>query len=144
MRPSDWTFSIDIKDAYLHVPIHPGSYRYLRLALTPTEVFHFRALPLGLNTTPLIFTRIVEAIASFTRQKFFLHMHVYVNDWLFRHQDCEILLQLVPEIVAILQSVGQEVNLKLSSLTPSQSFEYLGLRFHTDLGVVRQADHLLV
>ena len=37
--PSDWTFSIDIKDTYLHVPIHPDSYSYLRLALTSTEVF---------------------------------------------------------------------------------------------------------
>ena len=71
-------------------------------------------------------------------------MHVYLVEWLFRHQDCEILLQLVSEIVAFLQSLGREFNLEKSSLTPSQSFEYLGPRIHSELGIVRPADHLLV
>ena len=141
VRHSGWTFSIDIKDAHLHVPIHPGSYRYLRLAPTPTEELHFRALPFGLNTAPLIFKRIVEAIASF--MKFCLHVHVYLIDWQFRHPDRKILLQLVAEIVAFLQSLGREVNLEKSSLTNSQSFEYIGLRFRSDLEIVHPADHLL-
>ena len=59
VRPQDWTYSIDLQDAYLHLPIHPASYRYLRLAVSRTEVYHFRTLPLGLNTAPLVFTRIV-------------------------------------------------------------------------------------
>ena len=67
VRPSDWTFLIDLKDTYLHVPIHPASYKYLRLAVTPTEVYYFRALPFGLNTVPLVFTRIVKSIASYLR-----------------------------------------------------------------------------
>ena len=70
-------------------------------------------------------------------------MHVYLDDWLFRHQVREILLQLVPEIVAFLQSLGWEVNLEKSSLNPSQSFEYLSLRFRSDLEIVDLADHLL-
>ena len=49
VRPSDWTISIDLKDAYLHVPIHPGSFRYQRLALSPMKVYHFQALPFSLN-----------------------------------------------------------------------------------------------
>ena len=88
-------------------------------------------------------TRIVEAIASYMRQKFCLQVHVYLDYWLFRHQYREIILRLVPEIVAFLQSLGWEINLEKSSLSPSQSFEYLGLRFRTDLGVVLPADHLL-
>ena len=38
------------------------------------------------TSASLIFTHIVEAIASFLRQKHCLHVHVYLNDWLFRHQ----------------------------------------------------------
>ena len=106
-------------------------------------MYHFRARPFVLNTVPLIFTRIVEAIASYMRQKFCLHMHAYLDDWLFRHQDCEIIFQFLSEIIAFPQSLGREVILGKSSLTPSQSFEYLGLRFCTDLEVVRPADQLL-
>ena len=39
--------------------------------------------------------------------------------------------------------MGWEVNVDKSSLTPSQSFEYLGLFFRSDLEVVHPADHLL-
>ena len=41
VRPQDWTCSIDLQDAYLHVPIHPVLYRYLQLVVSPTEVHHF-------------------------------------------------------------------------------------------------------
>ena len=42
VRPQDWAYSIDLQDAYLYIPIHPTSYRYLQLAVSPTEVYHFR------------------------------------------------------------------------------------------------------
>ena len=48
-----------------------------------------------------------------------------------------------PRIIGFLRSLGWEVNMDKSSLTPSQSFEYLGLAFRSDLEVVRPADHLL-
>ena len=67
-------------------------------------------------------------------------MHFYLNDWLFRHQDHEILLELAPEIVAFFH---WKVNLEKSSLTPGQRFEYLGLCFCMDLEVVHPPDHLL-
>ena len=88
--------------------------------LKDTDVYQFRALPFGLNTVPLIFTRIVESIASHLRLNFCLPVHVYLDDWLFQHQDRESF-----------------------SNWCCQSFEYLSLRFCTDLEVVRPADHLL-
>ena len=78
--PQDWICSIDLQNAYLHVPIHPASYRYLLLAVSPTEVYHFRALPFGLNIAPLAFIRIVENVAGYKRQMFSLHVHVYLDD----------------------------------------------------------------
>ena len=81
----------------MHVPIHPASYRYLRLALSPTEVFYFKALPFGLNIAPLIFTQIVESIASHMRQMFSLHVHVYLDDWLLCHQHRKTLLKVTPQ-----------------------------------------------
>ena len=85
----------------------------------------------------------VKSIVSFLRLPYSLHVHMYLDDWLFRHHHRELLIELAIKIVAFLQSLRWEVNLKKLSLTPSRSYEYLSLRFRSDLGVVHLADHLL-
>ena len=69
VRVGDWAVSLDLSDAYFRVHIHPVSLWYLRFALSQTGVHHFRVLPFGLSTAPLVFTRIVEAIAAFYRHR---------------------------------------------------------------------------
>ena len=91
------------------------------------------ALVPHMTTGPLVFTWIVENVAGYKRQMFSLHVHVYLDDWLLRHQQREFLLHK-PRIVQFLRSLGWEVNVDKLSLTPSQSFEYLGLFFRSDLG----------
>ena len=43
VRNGDWMVSIDLKDAYLQVPIHPDSRKYLRFVAL-NQVFQFKAL----------------------------------------------------------------------------------------------------
>ena len=43
LRQGDWTTSIDLKDAYFHIPIHQSSKRYLRFVLKETS-YQFQAL----------------------------------------------------------------------------------------------------
>ena len=74
---------------------------------------------------------------------FSLHVHVYSDDWLFRHQQRKFVLLHTPRIFQFLRSLGWEVSVDKLSPTASQSFEYLGLTFHSDLEVVRPVDHLL-
>ena len=45
---------IDLTDAYLHVPIHHQSRKYLRF-VHEDQVYHFSALPFGMSLSPLIF-----------------------------------------------------------------------------------------
>ena len=49
VRSRDWMVSIDLKDAYLQVPIHPDSRKYLRFVVL-NQVFQFKALCFGLST----------------------------------------------------------------------------------------------
>ena len=49
VEKGDYTFKIDLQDAYFHVPIHPSSRKYLRFAFE-NKVYQFRVLPFGLNT----------------------------------------------------------------------------------------------
>ena len=96
-------------------------------------MYYFRALPFGLNTAPLLFTRIVEAVAAQLRKHFSIHVHVYLGDWLFCHHEREVLVCLMPQILDFIQDLGWEVNLDKSSIVPSQNFEYFGLHFVTNL-----------
>ena len=53
----DYSFKIDLQDAYFHVLIHPASRKYLRFAFA-NKVYQFRVLPFSLNTAPQVFTRL--------------------------------------------------------------------------------------
>ena len=48
MRLNDWAVSIDLRDAYLHVPIHHQSRKYLRF-VHEDQVYHFSALLFGMS-----------------------------------------------------------------------------------------------
>ena len=49
--PGEWISSIDLLDAYLHIPIHPNSRKYLKFCYK-SQLFQFTSLPFGLATTP--------------------------------------------------------------------------------------------
>ena len=76
----DWMFSVDMQDAYFHVPIHPDSRKYLRFVFRG-KVFQFRALPFGLSTAPQVFTRV---LCPFARWLHLLGVRIllYLDDWL--------------------------------------------------------------
>ena len=63
---NDWAVSIDLTDAYLHVPIHPISRKYLRFVYDH-QVFQFTALPFGMSLSPWIFTELMNVIAAHLR-----------------------------------------------------------------------------
>ena len=52
-----WGASLDLKDAYLHVPIKPGHRKFLRFHYDGI-LYEFVVLPFGLSTSPRVFTRI--------------------------------------------------------------------------------------
>ena len=76
----DFAVSLDLSDAYFHVPIDPSSRDLLGFAVGK-ETFRFKALPFGLRPAPRVFTRVVSALMSFLRGKG-LRIFAYLDDWL--------------------------------------------------------------
>ena len=70
IRSFDWMISIDLKDAYLQVPIHPSSKKFLRFVVDG-RVYQFKALCFGLSTAPQVFTRIMAPVSSFLHSQAF-------------------------------------------------------------------------
>ena len=78
--PGNYCFSVDLTDAYLHVPVHIASRRYLRV-VREGIVYQFRALPFGLSTAPWIFTQIVQEVKKMLHIQSII-IHIYLDDWL--------------------------------------------------------------
>ena len=63
-----WVTSIDLKDAYLHIPVRRNDQDYTSVFLTEVTCIDFVAMPFGLSTAPRIFTR-VEGPSGFSAPK---------------------------------------------------------------------------
>ena len=100
--PGEWVSLIDLLDAYLHIPIHPNSRKYLRFC---HRCFQFTSLPFGLATAPQIFTMIVEEVKLMALSRG-LRLHQYLDDWLIRSQSQEEAQVNTQAVVDLAQSLG--------------------------------------
>ncbi|XP_071477298.1 uncharacterized protein [Diadema antillarum] len=124
LRPGDWTVSIDLKDAYLHVPIAPASRDLLGFSFEG-NVFRFRALPFGLKPAPRLFTRLVACVAAFLRQQG-LRIFCYLDDWLLAASSQTLLSHQLSFLLRTVQSLGFLINWEKSELVPTQRPTFLG------------------
>ena len=106
--------SIDLKDAYLQIPIHPASRRFLRFT-AGGKSWQFRVLCFGLSTAPQVFTRVMAPVS-------------YLDDWLILASSQEEACWARDKVLSLCQELGIVVNLEKSTLTPSQTIVYLGIR----------------
>ncbi|XP_070803767.1 uncharacterized protein [Pituophis catenifer annectens] len=68
IRPNDFLVSIDLMEAYLHIPILPKHRQYLRFSYAGKH-FQYRALPFGLASAPRVFTKVLAVVAAHLRQQ---------------------------------------------------------------------------
>ena len=73
-----WAVSIDLKDAYLHIPIHQDHHRWLRFKVNG-QAYAFRCLPFGLSTAPRVFTRVVKTVRAYLRRNG-VQINQYLDD----------------------------------------------------------------
>ena len=85
IRKGDWMVSIDLKDAYFHIPIHPDSRKYLRF-VWKGRVWQFRSLCFGLSTAPQVFTRVMAPVAAALHRESYRVLR-YLDDWLILHEE---------------------------------------------------------
>lgn len=123
--------SIDIKDAYLHVPIFLDHQKLLRFAVNQRH-FQFVALPFGLATAPRVFTKVLAPLLAYLRSQG-ISIVAYLDDLLVVDRSVADLNSAVHRTVKFLESMGWVLNLDKSALMPVQRLEYLGLLIDTKL-----------
>ena len=82
VRAGDWMVSLDLKAAYLQVPMHPESRKFLRfIAFGKVYQFQFKVLCFGLSTAPQVFTQAMAPVSAFLHRSS-IRLRQYVDNWL--------------------------------------------------------------
>ena len=120
LRPGDWMVSLDLQDAYLQVPVHPSSRRYLRFC-----VGYF-----GLSTAPQAFTRVMAPVFLIMHRHGFRILW-YLDDWLVLGSTFQEIVRARDFLLWLCLHLGIMINLSKSSLDLSQTQDYLGMTITT-------------
>ena len=126
IRQGDWMISLDLQDAYLQVPVHPESLRYLRFTMRGVP-YQFRVLCFGLTTAPQVFTRLMAPISAILH-RYGIRMLRYLDDWLILAESRTTCLQARDRLLQVCEELVLQVNFRKSSLVPSQDMTYLGMQ----------------
>ena len=122
--PGDWMILVDLQDAYLQVPVHPESRLYLRFCLGD-QTFQFRVLCFGLSSAPQVFTRVTAPISSIMHRYEYRILR-YLDDWFVFGSSLQEITRARDFLLWLYSELGVQVNLSKSSLTPTQTLDYLG------------------
>ena len=121
---------VDLKDAYLTVPIHHQDRKFLRFSWEQ-EVFQFRSLPFGLASAPQTFTKLLRPLLALLRSQG-LRMVVYLDDILLMASSEELIGQHLTLLVFWLEELGFIINKDKSVMEPGHQIEFLGLTVNSN------------
>ncbi len=133
-----WMISLDLKDAYLHVPIYPPHRKFLRVTLRDHQailrIYQWGILPFGLVTASRVFTKLLAPIASHLHLNS-MSMHPYTDDILHAQISRDWIIVTRDASVCLHLQLGFNVNLAKSSLIPSQVMTHLSAWIDTLSGL---------
>ena len=116
---SEFFTTINFKDAYFKIPIHPDHYKYLRSEWNST-LFEFICLPFGLSSAP----RVLKPFVGSIRNKG-IRLVIYLGDMAIISSFRELSFQEAAIVVQMLESLGSIINKEKSVLIPSQKMVFL-------------------
>ena len=129
IQPGDFMVSLDLSDAYLHVPIHPESQHLLRFILRGQH-YQWVTLPFGISWAPWLFTRITTPIRVFLQLRG-ICIPMYLDDFLMFGNNSDRLLEQLAFTRRLLHQLGWLVNVEKSDLIPVQRLQFIGGVFDT-------------
>lgn len=124
VTPDCYLATVDLKDAYFLIPVHSDHRKYLRFQFQNT-CYEFNCLPFGLNTCPLVFTKIMKPVMEHLRLHGWLST-VYLDDILCIDSSLDKCTQNVNETLCLLQNLGFIINYEKSAIIPKTHCKFLG------------------
>lgn len=125
IRQNDYFVKIDLRDAYLSIPVHIDDRKFLQFTWK-NEIFHFTTLAFGFSAAPWAFKKILKPVISHLRSEG-MRLIIYLDDMLILNQSREGARNDFLRAVGIFLRCVFLINEEKSKGDPSQRIEYLGL-----------------
>jgi len=130
LQTGDWMTSIDLKNGFHHIPVHPRDQQHLGMCWKG-KIYTWTHLPFGLSASPYIFCKVLrETITILRRQG--IRVNCYMDDLLILGRSREECQEAVKVTLETLKMFGWQVNMDKSHLTPTQELDYLGFTINTE------------
>ncbi|EIE78811.1 hypothetical protein RO3G_03516 [Rhizopus delemar RA 99-880] len=129
LEKDDLICKIDLKDAYVVVPLHQQSRRFLTF-LHQGTVYQYKSLAFGLSVAPRIFSKLMRYAVEPLRRKG-IKLVYYLDDICLVAKSMKEMNANMQETLAHLKNLGFLINYKKSSLQPQKIQEFLGFQFNT-------------
>lgn len=135
LQEGDWMCKVDLRDAYLTVPVAQQSQPLLSFKWAGRQ-FRFRALAFGLASAPRVFTKLLHPVVAVLRQAG-IRLVIYLDDILVMSSSRAEALKATATLLHLLYGLGFIVNLEKSQLSPRQEIAFLGFEIDSCRMVLR-------
>lgn len=129
LEKDDLICKIDLKDAYVVVPLHHQSRPFLTF-LHQDTVYQYKSLAFGLSVAPRIFSKLMRYAVEPLRKKG-IRLVYYLDDICLVAKSKKEMNTNVAETLEHLKNLGFLINYKKSNLQPQRLQEFLGFQFNT-------------
>ena len=139
MTENYYMTSLDLKNAYYSIPIAEEHQKYLEFVWN-NQLYAFTCLPMGLSSSPRIFTKLMKPFFTTLRSKFGYKYINYIDDSLYfgdTYKECE---QITLTAAQLLTSVGFTIHPEKSAVQPTLVIEYLGFLLNSTKMTVKLID----
>jgi hypothetical protein len=80
LRPDDWMCTVDLTDAFFHIPLKPAHQKFFQFRWAG-HLYQYKALPFGWNRSPSWFQSFTRHIAKICRRDFQIRVVCYLDDF---------------------------------------------------------------
>ena len=129
ITPRCYLASLDLKDAYYSVPVHPDHTKFLKF-IWRNQLYKFLVLPNSLCCGPRKFTKLMNPPIATLR----LHGHIiaiYIDDLINIGLTFDECVENVITSIKLLNSVGFIIHLDKSIFLPKQEITFLGFNINS-------------
>ena len=142
IKEGDYCISIDLKDAFPHIPINKQFWKYFKFQWLG-QLLQWVVLPFGLRCSPRVLTKVLKPVMAFLRLTFCIFISCYMDDMLIQGNSPEQAYLHAQITALILMILGWSINWEKSFFIPSRTIKHLGFNLDTEsMTISRPSDKI--